>query len=458
MKKIDWKAGEFPDLFEDFSKESPDQIFFEEPDIKHSYSVLHHKIKQHQQYLVKDCSASKIGIHTNNPLSAIVWFWAGLLARKKIFLLNHYLSDTAQKNLCSEFGIQHCVSDLLNFSKDYSNHSQLQTKIPMNDGLIHLFSSGSTGKPRCIVHSLYTVMINAFHASHVLNIDNSSRYLLNLPLFHVSGLSIFCRSLLAKACIIKSIHHPTQIKSQNISHISVVENQLISLLEFYDKVPENLKVVLVGGGPVRDSVRHKIEEKKFPVYYTYGMTETASGIAIGHYSELESGYSGRILDHTALKIKNDECCIQCSSLSLGYINPANHKLYSLTDSEAYFHSGDKAEINQKGQIKIIGRLDNMFISNGENIHPEAIEAVITENSWVNHCFVVQHPHPDLGYVPVAFILPFPTNISVIQDLEKQIKSRLSSLHCPKRWLELPKKQSLKYSRLALKELATKEQL
>ena len=325
----------------------------------------------------------------------------------------------------------------------------------VSNSTIHLFSSGSTGKAKCIVHRLQHFLINASVANKALSINSESRYLLNLPCFHVSGLSILFRSFLAGACVIKDSDINRAIVTEKVTHMSCVERQLRELLTVGDN--KHLEAILLGGGPVHDSVLSQAIEKGFPLYLTYGMTETCSQIAIAHHAKLTPGFTGRLQPHAKAKLSDTkELLIQCDSLFLGYLTETKKGLHKPL-TEGYFATGDLAEISDSGEIKILGRLDNMFISNGENIYPEAIESVIKSVSGVTDAVVVSVADRDRSQVPVAFIKADVDIESLSESINAVIKTKLSSLHVPKYRLNYPELKGLKANRKALTSLAIQYQ-
>lgn len=86
----------------------------------------------------------------------------------------------------------------------------------------------------------------------------------------------------------------------------------------------------------------------------------------------------------------------CGYLSGDEIDPA-------LNDEGWFATRDKGHFTSQGALVVEGRLDNGFISGGENIQPEVIEQRLVDHPSVAQALVVPVPHPEWGERPVAFI-------------------------------------------------------
>jgi O-succinylbenzoic acid--CoA ligase len=119
-----------------------------------------------------------------------------------------------------------------------------------------LFTSGSMGFPRAVVHPLSAHLASAVGANPALDFVAGDRWLLSLPLYHVGGLAILFRTLQAGATVI--LPTPGQpladaVLENAVTHLSLVPTQLERLLRSPDAVrlARTLKTLLLGGAPVR---------------------------------------------------------------------------------------------------------------------------------------------------------------------------------------------------------------
>ena len=160
---------------------------------------------------------------------------------------------------------------------------------------------------------------------------------------------------------------------------------------------------MVGGGPTHQKLIQDAITLNIPIHTTYGMTELGSQMSTtpigGTDQQLLSsgsplvGWNIRFSDIGEIQVKGP-------ALFLGYIDGEN--IRDCRDDEGYFSTGDCGSIKENF-LFVKGRRDQMFISGGENIHPENIEKILMKIDGVLYCVVVDIPHPEYGARPVAIL-------------------------------------------------------
>jgi O-succinylbenzoic acid--CoA ligase len=266
--------------------------------------------------------------------------------------------------------------------------------------VILLFTSGSSGAPKLASLNVEHFIASAQSTINALFLTPESRWLLTVPLFHVSGLSILFRCLLSGSSIVLTsdllIGHPFA------SHVSLVPTQLLRVLEKESPFPY-LKCALIGGAPISESLIEKALEKKIPLYLTYGMTEMASQITMTSQSDvLLPLHLGKPLIGKEVSFASDgEILVKGSSLFNGYDTPIGPQKKLLADG--WFATGDLGSLDASGNLNYKGRKDNLFISGGENIYPEPIEEALGTISGVLQSLVIPLEDLEFGKRPVAFV-------------------------------------------------------
>jgi len=268
-------------------------------------------------------------------------------------------------------------------------------------------TSGTTAVPKAVAHSYSNHYFNARGASTVLPLTCGDRWLLSLPLFHVGGLAIVVRCLLAGATMVVVAGGKTplddMVTRQRITHLSLVNTQLFRLLQsgvsLYDS---SLKYILLGGGVAAPRLVKAARDQGITVLTTYGMTEMASQICTGEPQFTDRGVtSGRVLPWREVALsERGEILVRGKTLAKGYY--AHGDLSPLADTDGWFHTGDKGLwLNE--QIQLFGRMDNMMISGGENIHPEEIEQALLTLPTIVQAVVVAKADDEFGQRPVAYV-------------------------------------------------------
>jgi len=253
--------------------------------------------------------------------------------------------------------------------------------LPLLPSSLLLFTSGSSGRPKLVSISHKSFLASAKSANAACDLQAGDGWHLSLPMHHVSGLSIVFRCLLAGANIIFDDKDPT------ITHVSSVPAQLYKAWPIYPK----LRCLLLGGGPIHDV------PAKLPCLVSYGMTETASLFLAGKTPNLLQPLPGK----EAKLGPEGELWVRGDSLFEGYWD--GHEMHSPFDADGWFATKDLAHFDPTLGFTIIGRKDNQFISGGENIQPEEIEAELRKLPGVLEALVGPRHHERFGMRPIAFL-------------------------------------------------------
>lgn len=257
-----------------------------------------------------------------------------------------------------------------------------------------VFTSGSTGTPKAVAHTSAQHLASASGLLEKFTFKQSDSWLLSLPMYHVSGLAIIYRWLHAGATL-KVGSGLLQEDIRHVTHASLVATQLQRLLD--SNTPLELTRVLLGGSHIPVSLSHKAEQQGIETWLGYGMTEAASTVTA---KRVDSDYTaGKVLPKRRVKLEGQRIYIGGETLASGYYQQGS--LEPIVQ-DAWFDSKDLGEW-ANGELKIIGRADNLFISGGENIHCEEIEAVLNQLPEVIQSIVVPVEDEEFGHRPVAVI-------------------------------------------------------
>jgi O-succinylbenzoic acid--CoA ligase len=295
------------------------------------------------------------------------------------------------------------ISDLYSFPGNGKKELELFDFAPSTI----MFTSGTTAEPKAVLHTLNAHVQSALSSTkdqddHTCGMNSDSVVHLSLPLYHVGGLSLVFRSILAGAKMIaKDFSDLSDEELASITHISIVNTQLADLIES-GKISklENIKMLFLGGGKISEKLIRQALEHFDSVYLSYGSTELAS--TIYRKKVTKNGKSGQLMDHCQLMIDEDnEILVKGDSLMLGYWSQEG--LNEEFDSEGWYHSGDLGEFDENGILRLFGRKDNMLISGGENISPEFVESRIRSIEGIVDAIVVAIDDERYGKRPVAFI-------------------------------------------------------
>lgn len=309
------------------------------------------------------------------------------------------------------------------------------------------FTSGSTGLPKAVAHSASNHLHSASGLLSWMPFDTSDSWLLSLPLFHISGLAIVWRWLLSGATLVLPTEEGLLNDLSGVTHASLVPTQLQRILASGDVSHLALKRILLGGTVIPTELTDEAKENGIECWLGYGMTEMSSTVT----AKLADGLSGvgHVLPYRELRIEKGEVLVRGEALALGYYRSAG--IMSITNEDGWYQSNDLGHV-EGAELHIQGRADNMFISGGENIHPEKIEKALLVHADIEQVIVVDMPDEEFGQRPVAVIKS--VNIIDCSTLTDFLQGKLTSFEHPARYENMPEDllgTGIKISRQKVKE-------
>ncbi len=274
-----------------------------------------------------------------------------------------------------------------------------------------VFTSGSMGRPKAALHTLGNHVFSARGAVAFFDLGLADRWLLNLPLLHVGGLAVLFRCVLAGAAVVlPGANEPVEavVETCGVTHLSLVATQLLRVLRGdRPEVLAGMKAILLGGSAIPPGLVADAHARGLPIHTSYGMTEMASTVtATPPGAGLDAlGTSGVVLPHRELKLADDgEILVRGATLFSGYLEGDTVERPSTGDG--WFPTGDLgvwADIGGLRMLRVVGRKDHLFISGGENVQPEEVEAVLGRLPGVRQAVVVPVADAEFGQSPVAFV-------------------------------------------------------
>jgi O-succinylbenzoic acid--CoA ligase len=403
------------------ARETPHQIAVESPYFSLSYSQLDHALSHHVRALVDQgiSSSSRVAFVATSTLPTILLLFALFRLGATACPLSFRTPAAQIPLLAEQLATSHCLDpdQLPIWTSPIAGPSILDTECTST----FLMTSGSTGNPKAACLTLAHHLSNAQSALFPLRCSSSTRWLLTLPLFHVGGLGILFRTFsVGGTLILSDLPLLLALQQHLISHVSLVPTQLFRLLQ--QSIPlSSLKCLLVGGAPLSPFLAQRAFANDLPLFTTYGMTEMSSIITLATPDQLvHSLHQGNPLPRRELRLDADnQIWVRGAPLFSGYWNPSQQQIISPT-VEGWFPTQDIGTFNLNGQLTLLGRKDRMFISGGENIQPEEIEAALCRIPGILSARVLPISDPEFGQRPVAHLLeeqPFHTLETVHEGLK-----------------------------------------
>lgn len=241
---------------------------------------------------------------------------------------------------------------------------------------IECHTSGSTGKPKRIMLPKREMVRSAMRTIRYFNIDSNSRLHSCISPDYIGGRMMAVRSILAGCRLTweaPSNRPLGDMLGENIDLLAVVPSQMIHILDNIGEMP-SIKNIIIGGAPIPNPLRERIIDSGLNCVETYGMTETASHIALSPIKSMTPKFH-------PLE---------------GIFVEADRESRLVIDILGWqkITTNDIIEIDDDGSFTILGRYDNVIISGGKKVQPEEVERILEAALG---CEVLLTSEPDLKW-------------------------------------------------------------
>ena len=368
--------------------------------------------------------ASRIAILSDNSVTMAIYVLATMVVHKELLLLNVHLKPKEIENQLAQLDVTtvlHSVErreqlpnsistivfeSLEHILSDVEADDTFDWTFEDRDIAAIMNTSATTGQFKSVPLRWGQIRAHVQASQKVLGRTEKDNWLMVLPLFHVSGLSILMRSLYnGTAVTILPKYDKAQvlklIESENINMMSLVPTILTQLEPSITH--HKFRVILLGGEFIPMALIDACEKKSLPIYKTYGMTETFSQSVT--FSVLDYPHKrdsvGKPLPGMQVRIdKPDadgvgEIHLTGPMVMTGYIDKEP------IDSD--LNTDDIGYVDEDGFVYILNRRKDLIISGGENIYPKELEDLVYTLPSVKECAVVPVPDPKWGQVPALFV-------------------------------------------------------
>ena len=291
-----------------------------------------------------------------------------------------------------------------------------------------LYTSGTTGLPKGIMHSENSLMESAINMMLLGQVNQHSRFLCEAPMFHIIGLVSCIRPVLFSGgtLFISDRFEPTRTLSLlsdaqlGVTHYFCVP-QMANLLRqessFDPAKLQGLQAILTGGAPHPPAQIRRWLSDGIAVVDGYGSSEAGTVFGMPFDLSLIDQHAGcvglpthriqaRLMNaegEVAEDNESGEVQLKGANLFMGIWQNETAFANCFTE-DGWFRTGDIALRNSKGFYRIVDRLKDMLISGGENIYPAEVEAVAVACEQVLECALVGVPDAKWGEVGCMFVV------------------------------------------------------
>jgi long-chain acyl-CoA synthetase len=307
-----------------------------------------------------------------------------------------------------------------------------------------IYSSGTTGEPKGIVHThdvrggYCTIFASAFRMTpesvclHAGSIVFNGAFLDLMPWMYLGGTYILHPAFDAEQVI-------EEVERSRVTHMVMVPSQIIALLNspaFAPERLESLEMIQSVGAPLH--LEHKTRlNAVLPgrFYELYGLTEGFMTVLDKHDAVRKAGsvgtpiafYEMRILDEAGREVPTGqvgEICGRGPLMMAGYYKRPDLTARAIVDG--WLHSGDLGYVDEEGYLYLVDRKKDMIISGGVNVYPRDIEEVAVQHPAVTEAAVFGVPDPRWGETPVAAVVLRAPGAARADELVKWINARVGA--------------------------------
>lgn len=318
------------------------------------------------------------------------------------------------------------------------------------DAAAILYTSGTTGRPKGVIHTHGSLWSNAEVLTRLWKFDDSDVLIHALPIFHLHGLFTAMNVLLASGA--SCIFLP-RFDTDTVLSLMPRSTVLMGVPPFYMSLLDDprltdasptMRVFISGSAPMLPQTHAAWHEKTGKmILERYGMTECSMIASNPYVGQRKPNSVGFPLEGTEIRITDMKTKAPLPNGEIGMIEIRGPNLFkeyfkkpekTAEDmrEDGFFISGDFGRYDDEGYLYVLGRVkDGIFTTDGVVI-PKEVEELIDAEPGVAESAVISVPHPDQGNVPVAIIVGTAVDSAAI---EAALRRQLPAYKVPVRYIQ-----------------------
>ncbi len=326
---------------------------------------------------------------------------------------------------------------------------------PSPDQIVRIvFTSGTTGPPKAIMHTNNTLAHSGRTVEADFNHDADDVILMYVPFSANYGaimglqlpVSVGARTVLMDR--FSATRALDLIEREKITYVPGTPTAFIALSNspaIEHARLESLRLLLSAGAsfPVQ-SIKELRQKFETTFIDSFGMNEFGMGFwclpeddpdeVDGSIGRAIPGVEARVVDADGRPVplgETGELVIKSAGMCAGYHNNAEANASSW-DGEGWFHSGDLATLDDTGYFRVVGRGKDVIIRGGANVSPREVEEVLIREPRIREVSVIGLPDDYYGEVVCACVIPKPGAKPTVDEIQAYLRTRIASYKMPSR--------------------------
>lgn len=335
----------------------------------------------------------------------------------------------------------------------------LESDVDAADTLAIVYTSGSTGNPKGVVHTHGALLQHQHNLNQIRGLTTQDRLFCNSPFFWIGGLAFgLLATLVAGSTLICSTavdaaqtldlleaQKPTVTNgfASGVAHL--VRHPSFAARDLSSMRRGNLYPIMAPEArPADPERRHNM----------LGMTEAAGVVLLSgdetDQPEHRRGSFGKPAPGFETKVtESGELCIRGPYLMQRYYKCSREQCF---DPDGWFHTGDLVRVDSEGFFYFVGRRDSMIKTAGANVSPTEVEKAIAKVTGGADSYVVGIPDPQRGQQVAAVVVRSGSEEFDEHELRGRLRSELSAYKIPSRFVVVPEAPLLSSGKVDLDRL------
>ncbi len=394
--------------------------------------------------------------------------YAAKICNPKVFIIgSEFLSvvqpvqkdlNTIEKYICVG---EQVPDDMIDYKTIAASDDVSEAMVDVEDQhyLAMMFTSGTTGAPKPVLHTHYSLNNTAIGNGMAYFVEKNDNYVFYLPLYHSGTMFLWAPFYATGAVgtILREFSDPKWIieamseeKGTDVLFVVPIGIAILNAIESGDIKLSNYdlsswKYMEIGAQPVPfDVMKRLVDILPCGVSNIYGITEGGGGGLFNLYPDevLQKpgsigkptfGVEGKIIDFEGKELpagEVGELLFKTNRMMKEYYN--NPEMTEQTLKDGWLYTGDLLKTDEEGYFYIVDRMKDMVTSGGENIFPVEIEDALMEHPKINDVACIGYPDERLVEVVLAIVQLREGESMTEEEIIEFAKTKLATYKVPRK--------------------------